>query len=452
MMVSLGVGARRIALCMLLIVLAGAAEARVVTIRWSHPNPSAVTAFRLYTRLAGQTVAGPVYFGKPAPVAGVYSIPVTISDVTATYVTATAYNGVAESARSNEKLFAVPIVCGNGILQAGEQCDDGNTTTGDGCSSTCTIGIPVCGNGILQAGEQCDDGNTTTGDGCSSTCTIGIPVCGNGILQSGEACDDHNRTSGDGCSATCNIEIAVCGDGLRQSSEACDDGNKTGGDGCSATCTVEVAVCGNGVREFGEGCDDRNVAAGDGCSATCVVEANPDAPVEYLINVGGPGFTTATGQVWLPDADVASGGFVAGTNVPIDGTNNDALYQTRRYASATGQPLVLEFPVPGTGPYRIRLHFAELDTAITRAGMRVFNVAVEDIFQLSEVDVFKSVGYARAMSRYFFVNVDDGVLTLRFEPIAGKPMLAGIEISDQQPPSSAPEFVDPCVESPADCQ
>ena len=418
-MVSLGVGARRIALSMLLIVLAGAAEARVVTIRWSHPNPSAVTSFRLYTRLAGQTVAGPVYFGKPAPVAGVYSIPVTISDVTATYVTATAYNGVAESTRSNEKLFAVPIVCGNGIL---------------------------------QTGEQCDDGNTTTGDGCSSTCTLGIPVCGNGILQSGEACDDHNKTSGDGCSATCAIEIAVCGDGLRQSGEACDDDNRTGGDGCSATCTVEIAVCGNGVREFGEGCDDRNVAAGDGCSATCVVEANPDAPVEYLINVGGPGFTTATGQVWLPDANVASGGFVAGTNVPIDGTNNDALYQTRRYASTTGQPLVLEFPVPGTGPYRIRLHFAELDTNITKAGMRVFKVAVEDIFQLAEVDVFKSVGYARAMSRYFFVNVDDGVLTLRFEPIAGKPMLAGIEISDQQPPSSAPEFVDPCVESPADCQ
>jgi cysteine-rich repeat protein len=31
---------------------------------------------------------------------------------------------------------------------------------------------PVCGNGVVETGEQCDDGNTTSGDGCSSTCTI----------------------------------------------------------------------------------------------------------------------------------------------------------------------------------------------------------------------------------------------------------------------------------------
>jgi cysteine-rich repeat protein len=30
----------------------------------------------------------------------------------------------------------------------------------------------VCGNGLLEATEQCDDGNTVEGDGCSSTCTV----------------------------------------------------------------------------------------------------------------------------------------------------------------------------------------------------------------------------------------------------------------------------------------
>ncbi len=30
---------------------------------------------------------------------------------------------------------------------------------------------PICGNGILEAGEECDDGNNVDGDGCSSTCT-----------------------------------------------------------------------------------------------------------------------------------------------------------------------------------------------------------------------------------------------------------------------------------------
>jgi cysteine-rich repeat protein len=32
----------------------------------------------------------------------------------------------------------------------------------------------VCGNGSVEAGEQCDDGNTTSGDGCSATCKIEV--------------------------------------------------------------------------------------------------------------------------------------------------------------------------------------------------------------------------------------------------------------------------------------
>ncbi len=66
---------------------------------------------------------------------------------------------------------ALPPECGNGILEPGEQCDDGNTTNGDGCNQNClTEGI--CGNGVIELGEECDDGNTTPGDGCSEFCLI----------------------------------------------------------------------------------------------------------------------------------------------------------------------------------------------------------------------------------------------------------------------------------------
>ena len=34
-----------------------------------------------------------------------------------------------------------------------------------------------CGNGAREGFEQCDDGNNTSGDGCSSDCQIEI-VCG----------------------------------------------------------------------------------------------------------------------------------------------------------------------------------------------------------------------------------------------------------------------------------
>ena len=39
----------------------------------------------------------------------------------------------------------VTIVCGNGIVQTGEQCDDGNLINGDGCSSVCMIEGMLCG-------------------------------------------------------------------------------------------------------------------------------------------------------------------------------------------------------------------------------------------------------------------------------------------------------------------
>jgi len=40
-------------------------------------------------------------------------------------------------------------------------------------------GIPiigaVCGNGVIEGVEECDDGNTVSGDGCSATCTTEVP-------------------------------------------------------------------------------------------------------------------------------------------------------------------------------------------------------------------------------------------------------------------------------------
>lgn len=61
--------------------------------------------------------------------------------------------------------------CGDGVLDAGEACDDGNIIDGDGCSASCTVEA-FCGDGKLDPGEQCDDGNTLNGDGCSAVCTV----------------------------------------------------------------------------------------------------------------------------------------------------------------------------------------------------------------------------------------------------------------------------------------
>ncbi|GEM_PF-7132640 len=69
-----------------------------------------------------------------------------------------------------------PAICGNGIREGGEQCDDGNTNNNDACiidtAKNYQCKNAVCGDGYLRTGtEQCDDGNTRSGDGCSATCT-----------------------------------------------------------------------------------------------------------------------------------------------------------------------------------------------------------------------------------------------------------------------------------------
>ena len=215
-----------------------------------------------------------------------------------------------------------PPNCGDGTVQTdqGEACDDGNTMSGDGCSSTCQIEpgyacptanapcvpAPRCGDGILQTGEQCDDRNDDSGDGCSSTCqiepgwvcaTVGVActaaMCGDGIVAGLEDCDDGNTVSGDGCSNNCVLEtgwacptpdapchMTTCGDGVTEGTEQCDDMNNNLGDGCDPFCNFEpvctngvcIARCGDGIVQPGEACDDGNTRSHDGCSSTCTLE------------------------------------------------------------------------------------------------------------------------------------------------------------------------------------
>ena len=215
---------------------------------------------------------------------------------------------------------SVPV-CGNGIQDGNDECDDGNTKSDDGCSSTCKVedgyvclvpGTPCaklggCGDGILQQEEECDDKNTVDGDGCTS-CKIDsgwicpLPStacvakeCGDGILAGDEECDDKNKSNGDGCSKACKIEDGykcpepgkkcektTCGDKKVEGTEQCDDGNTEPYDGCSPSCTAEPkcnptggaceGACGDGIVFPGEECDDGNSKDGDGCSHDCKKE------------------------------------------------------------------------------------------------------------------------------------------------------------------------------------
>jgi hypothetical protein len=243
-------------------------------------------------------------------------------------------------------------VCGNGAIEGGEDCDGselGSATcvtegfTGGvlGCNSDCTFdtsacttGTGVCGDGILDVGEQCDGTNlnghtcVTRGFGggelgCSSLCrfdTSGCTAppadCGNGKIDGYEQCDGSNlnghtcKTHGFGggelaCTSACRFDMSACtapppncGNGEIDRGEQCDGANlneKTcetlgfdGGTlGCTAACLFETSACtapplpcGNGEIDRGEQCDGANLndktcadhgfVGGElGCTSTC---------------------------------------------------------------------------------------------------------------------------------------------------------------------------------------
>ena len=198
----------------------------------------------------------------------------------------------------------VTVPCGNGVLDDGESCDDGNLTDEDGCDSECQL-EPVCGNGIEEVGEFCDDGNLVSGDGCNAWCKLESedPVCGNGLVEGpgagwpdgegtpgSEWCDDGNNLDGDGCSAKCQFEDFmpwICGNGHVEAAndEECDDGNTDAGDGCNQWCKEECNgvcepcgnCCGDGFTTGEEECDDGNLENGDGCSDLCLDEVGQTA-------------------------------------------------------------------------------------------------------------------------------------------------------------------------------
>ena len=106
------------------------------------------------------------------------------------------------------------VPCGNGELDGGEECDDGNLFNGDGCDFECSVepdffcaGEPsecievACGDGEIGTGEGCEDGNTEAGDGCAADCVLEVPDRGGAATIAGsiEAGDETYETPGFEC-------------------------------------------------------------------------------------------------------------------------------------------------------------------------------------------------------------------------------------------------------------
>lgn len=105
------------------------------------------------------------------------SEPADVADATA---------DVADASDVRDAAPDVVMPCGNGVLDVGEECDNGasNGSAPDACRTDCRRAR--CGDAVRDTGEACDDGNAVEGDACDTNCTV--PACGNGIRDPGELC------------------------------------------------------------------------------------------------------------------------------------------------------------------------------------------------------------------------------------------------------------------------
>jgi cysteine-rich repeat protein len=179
-------------------------------------------------------------------------------------------------------------ICGDGVVDVNEQCDDGNSVNTDACLNSCLTA--TCGDSVVRAGvEQCDagelngascvsrgfDGGVLACTACvfnTSACANAPIVCGNGVVNVGETCDDGNNNQNDGCTNLC--QAAICGDNVvRSGVEQCDGsdlgdascttlGYLGGSLSCSVACTYNATSCvggapiGSGVEECTNAIDD----------------------------------------------------------------------------------------------------------------------------------------------------------------------------------------------------
>jgi chitodextrinase len=164
----------------------------------------------------------------------------------------------------------------------------------------------------------------------------------------------------------------------------------------------------------------------------------------FRVNAGGSSFVDSQSHNWSADTGFTSGSTQSYPN-EISGTDDDALYQSFRYDDSPSTPLDYSFAVPN-GNYQVKLHFAETWSGVTAAGMRVFDVLLENQTVLDDFDVYAVAGPDNAHVQTFVTAVADGQLTIGLRKVTQNPFICAIEVfslgGGTGPDTSAPSAPD----------
>lgn len=169
----------------------------------------------------------------------------------------------------------------------------------------------------------------------------------------------------------------------------------------------------------------------------------------YRVNCGGSELTDSSGNVWSTDTHKSGANtwgslswtdnfeklpnFYASQRTtfdPIDGTKDEALFQSFRYGA---DKLSYEFPAPN-GEYLVELYFTEpwygTGGGLDCKNWRLFDVAINDNVVLKDFDIWTEVGHDKALKKKFIIKSVNGKIKISFPNVrASQAIISAIAIA-----------------------
>ena len=211
------------------------------------------------------------------------------------------------------------------MVDPDEECDDGNTEGGDGCSASCQQEDP-CANTECEPGWTCDGDGTCQPPADNTACDDGDPSTTNDMYHNGQ----------------CKGTPIVCPDGqsVNNDGECVCPENQTYCGGECVDCDSDENNCGGCYQVCGEGYECRN--------GECVYVG-----VTHYINISNMEYEFSTLTINVLDT-------VVWTNQETDmshSVTNDSNFDSDKIA-ANGGTWSYQFTTPGTFEYYCTFHSA----------------------------------------------------------------------------------------------
>lgn len=267
-----------------------------------------------------------------------------------------------------------PGVCGDGIIEGAEECDDGERNDDeepDACRTNCRVAS--CGDGVVDTGEPCDDGNGIEADECSNQCLRPAVPCTPCVssAECGRSVDQCSRLlDGTFCTTPCDADGA-CGPGT-----VCRGVETTAGT-VEEQCVPELDVCAGCFDQDGDtygiglecpdfDCNDANFQINPGVDEICNdidddcdIENDEGCPPDLIVDGEE---IELSGDLLFDRVDISNGGVVR-----VSGASADELTED---CSPNG---------PGCLKIEARIIFVRDDSAINASGAGFCSAGAGDV-------------------------------------------------------------------------